>query len=129
MNKMNIAEFVAYAERAMAGRYSTRSTEDRAILVYMAELIDNIRNHSVDFASSAQDIERICLNGANNWQHYSFSGCSLCYNDQIAELILPPSRRNRYGSERLLVMQGNLLSMASLRLKRLFNEYKRSVNA
>lgn len=129
MNKINITAFVAYAERAMTGRYSTRSTEDRAVLVYMAELVDNIRHHSVEFASFAQDIERICLNGADDWQHYSFSSCSLCYNDQIAELILPPSRRNRYSSERLLVMQGYLLSRACLRLKRLFNEYKRSVNA
>ena len=128
MNKINIAEFVAYAERAIEGRYSTRSTEDRAVLAYMAELVDTMRNHSAEVVT-AQDVERICLNGANNWQHYSFSGCSLCYNDQIAELILPPSRRNRYGSEWLLARQGDLLSMASLRLKRLFNEYKRSMNA
>ena len=41
------------------------------------------------------ELERWALNGANNWHQYSWGGCSLCYDKQIAERVCTPSELKR----------------------------------
>lgn len=48
------------------------------------------------------DLLKVCLNGADNWRHYSWSGCSLCYNYDIAQRLCSPSefKKRHYGAYR-----------------------------
>lgn len=129
IKKNDIAAFCDYVKRSMP-LYSNRSQLDRAHLCYMEELLETLEDyaqHNKPTSLFAQDIERIALNGAGNWWHYSMSGCSLCYNDDIAERLLPPSRRLAYSGTRLLDMQASALRVACSRLKRLFKEWKNSL--
>lgn len=70
-------------------------------------------------------LEKILLNGADNWSHYSWSGCSLCYNEDIARTLCTPSelKRTDYGRRRpnareeWLDTQARALYQASLLVK------------
>lgn len=42
------------------------------------------------------DYDNSLLNGANNWTHYSWSGCGLCYNYDILERLCPASVIKKY---------------------------------
>jgi hypothetical protein len=124
---IDIKAYIDYARRAMP-RYSTRSQYDRAkaedCLAFLDEL-DALKNPRI---STAQDLERALLSGASCWKQYSYGGCSLVYNCDIAEHYLPPSKRNRVKAEDLLDLQAQALREACQRLKRLFVEWKRSAN-
>ena len=126
-SSIDIKAYIEYARRAMP-RYSTRSKYDRAknedCLAFLDEL-DALKNATI---RTAQDLERKLLCGASCWSQYSYGGCALVYNGDIAEHYLPPSKRNRVKSEDLLDLQAQALREACQRLKRLFVEWKRSAN-
>ena len=126
-NIVDIKAYVDYARRAMS-IYSTRSQYDRAktedCLAFLAEL-NALKNATI---RTAQDLERALLCGASCWSQYSYGGCALVYNGDIAEHYLPPSKRNRVKPEDLLDIQADALRGACQRLKRLFVEWKRSAN-
>lgn len=71
-------------------------------------------------------LEKILLNGADNWHHYSWAGCSLCYDGQIAERLATPSelKRSHNGNlqpnsrEHWLDVQARALYQAFLRVKK-----------
>lgn len=75
-----------------------RSAWDKAVTLYALDLLEDIQ-------WSANDVERLpldgaelkqwALNGANNWHQYSWGGCSLCYDKQIAERVCTPSELKR----------------------------------
>ena len=44
---------------------------------------------------NAQKLREAMLNGARDWMQYSWGGCSLCYNGQIAERLCTPSELKR----------------------------------
>ena len=44
---------------------------------------------------NTNQLEKILLNGADDWHHYSWAGCSLCYDGQIAERLATPSELKR----------------------------------
>lgn len=80
---------------------------------YAIELIEGLHGEA-EFNSAALDscnlLEKALLNGADNWKHYSFSGCSLCYNSQIRERL----NTQIQDSDKLLKMQAYHLSNAAL---------------
>lgn len=61
-------------------------------------------------------IEELLLNGADSWESFSKGGCSLCYDVDIEERLLPPSKRGKYGGDRLLSMQAEALKEAASNL-------------
>jgi hypothetical protein len=63
-----------------------RSAWSKAVKSYSLELID-----SLDGEYSAVAL----LNGAENWRAYSFGGCSLIYDAEIAERVCSPSELKR----------------------------------
>ena len=78
----------------------SRSTWRRAVCQDAYVLIkDSTLN---EFTLINNDLELILLNGANNWSHYSWSGCGLCYNEDIAKHYCTPSelKRSNYGNRR-----------------------------
>lgn len=71
----------------------TRSAWDKGVTLYALELLDNIRD--LPAADSRQEIKTALLNGASDWREYSWGGCSLIYNGDIAERLCSPSELKR----------------------------------
>lgn len=78
----------------------TRSAWDKGVTLYALELLDNIRD--LPAADSRQEIQKALLNGARDWDEFSWGGCSLIYNADIAERLCSPSelKRTRSGEWR-----------------------------
>ena len=51
--------------------------------------------YNFPMSTSVKDLEKIALNGAENWKQYSYGGCSLCYDFQIATRLCTPSEFER----------------------------------
>lgn len=98
----------------------TRSAWDRAVNAYAVDLLD-------DLANEIPITKETLLNGADNWREYSWGGCSLIYNADIAERVCTPSElKKRKGGERRpnsreewLDVQARALSQAATLVLRL----------
>jgi len=60
----------------------TRSAWSKAVQTYALEMLEELES---DY--TAADL----LNGAENWKEYSYGGCSLIYDADIAERLCSPS--------------------------------------
>lgn len=82
-----------------------RSAWNKGVTVYALELLDEIKEH-INYTGKEpetwEELEKIALNGAENWNKYSWSGCSLIYNGDIAERLCTPSelKKTRNGERR-----------------------------
>lgn len=70
-----------------------RSAWDKGVTLYALELLDNIRN--LPDVDNRKEIQNALLNGARDWREYSWGGCSLIYNADIAERLCSPSELKR----------------------------------
>lgn len=70
-----------------------RSAWDKGVTLYALELLDNIRD--LPAADNRKEIQNALLNGARDWDEYSWGGCSLIYNSDIAERLCSPSELKR----------------------------------
>lgn len=108
-----------------------RSAWNRGVNEYAQGLVDDLEEWTEGGYIEQADIqshrlEKILLNGADNWHHYSWSGCSLCYDGQIAERLATPSelKRSHNGNlqpnsrEHWLDVQARALYQAFLRVKK-----------
>ena len=80
-----------------------RSPWSKGIKIYALELIEDMEATREFYASPAD--KKDLLNGADDWHQYSEGGCSLIYNQDIAERLCTPSEykrtkqgRNRYNA-------------------------------
>lgn len=108
-----------------------RSAWDKGIAIYALELLDEIKE-SIDYngkePETLEELKRIALNGAENWDEYSWGGCSLIYNGDIAERLCTPSelKKTRNGERRpnnreeWLDVQARALRQAYSRIKWIF---------
>ena len=78
----------------------TRSAWDKGVNLYALELLDNIRD--LPATDNRQEIQKALLNGASDWSEYSYGGCALIYDGDIAARLCSPSefRRTRGGELR-----------------------------
>ena len=69
------------------------------------------------------------LNGAKDWEQYSYGGCSLIYDEDIAERLCPPSMQKKKDHRRRgtswLDVQARALSEAAAALIRLVNKMRK----
>lgn len=75
--------------KAAINNKKTRSAWDAGVKEYAIELADNLSD-LIDYTNS-RSLERDLLNGADNWEHYSWSGCALCYDRDIAFRLCNPT--------------------------------------
>lgn len=71
-----------------------RSAWGRAVIVYAQELLEDLESNPslIDEFNEGMPVrEKDLLNGAINWEAYSEGGCSLIYNEEIAERLCTPS--------------------------------------
>ena len=104
-----------------------RSAWKRGVTVYALELLEKLKEGVTDGYISAEDLEsptlfsRALLNGASDWSAYSWGGCSLIYNGDIATRLCCPSelKKTRDGerrpnsNEEWLDVQARALSQAA----------------
>ena len=73
--------------------FSIRSAWDKGVTAYADDFLDNLAEaieegyfYTEDLASKTM-LEKFLLNGAEDWSQYSWGGCSLIYDRQIAERL------------------------------------------
>lgn len=96
---MNITELKNELEQQQK---QARGTYQKAIFEYAFEICDNIADNYISTAEELEHLESItnlkerALNGASDWEQYSWGGCSLCYNYDILERLFCPSIVKKY---------------------------------
>lgn len=120
-----------------------RSAWGRGVAVYAAELLDGLKE-AVDGGyfdaadlSAPRLLSRALLNGARDWDEYSYGGCSLYDDGDIAERLCTPSelKRTRNGARRpnaredWLDVQSRALYQAAERILRAAAQISREENA
>ncbi len=105
-----------------------RSAWGRGVNVYALELLEeleeNRRFNNADEHLHPLEIKSELLNGAKDWSEYSWSGCSLIYDSDIAERLCTPSElkktrngeRNPNSRESWLDVQARALYQACRRI-------------
>jgi hypothetical protein len=102
----------------------TRSQWSKAVKEYALELLESLENNPSlcsEFDEGMPIRERDLLNGASDWFEYSYGGCSLIYNQDIAERLCTPSEykktkqgaRNPSANEDWMQCQARALFQAS----------------
>lgn len=113
----------------------TRSAWDRGVNAYALEMLEELAFNVEHGYTTADDlcnckmIRKALLNGAEDWQQYSWGGCSLIYDSDIAERLCCPSelRKTRNGERRpnsreeWLDVQARALYQACNRIVKAFN--------
>lgn len=85
------------AIRAEADNRKTRGAWSAGVNEYAHELIDGLQEaiedgyFALDDLEAPRLVEKALLNGAGDWSTYSWGGCSLIYNGQIARRLCNPS--------------------------------------
>jgi len=64
-----------------------RSAWRRGVKAYALEMIESAEGELATVA----DLQKELLNGAANWREYSYGGCALIYDADIAERLCSPS--------------------------------------
>lgn len=85
-----------------------RSAWDKGVSVYALELVEQLGEQIGDGyfdelnLSEPKKVRAALLNGAADWSQYSWGGCSLIYNSDIAERLCCPSelKKTRNGERR-----------------------------
>jgi hypothetical protein len=80
----SISEITAIIEST-----NPRSAWSRGVKDYALELLEELPKN-VEYGS-IQSLEADLLNGARDWSQYSWGGCSLIYNEDIAKRLCTPS--------------------------------------
>ena len=107
-----------------------RSAWSRGVKVYALELLENAPSEFV--AESPMALADYLLDGARNWSNYSWGGCSLIYNEDIAKRLCTPSelRKTKNGElqpnkdEEWLDTQARALNQAANNIVRIANGHR-----
>ena len=83
-----------------------RSAWDKGVKEYALEMLEDMENErklakETDMAVYPATLEAELLNGAMNWKQFSWGGCSLVYDMQIAKRLCSPSelKKTRNGEK------------------------------
>ncbi len=75
--------------------YPARSAWDKGVKLYAEELFREYVIEGLHIHDTQARLEKITeanlLNGAKDWEQYSYGGCSLAYDEDICERLCPPS--------------------------------------
>lgn len=110
---------------------NTRSAWKRGVNAYALELLEDLEEAIAGGYFDAEDLDDSkklsvqLLNGAKDWDQYSWGGCSLIYNGEIAERLCSPSelKKTRGGEwrpnsrEEWLDVQARALQQAARRVR------------
>ena len=108
-----------------------RSAWDRGVTRYALELVEGLEETARYYERNPNpgaECREWMLNGAQNWDQFSWGGCSLIYDADIAERLCTPSelKKTRHGERRpnareeWLDTQARALYQACNRVSRLY---------
>ena len=89
---MTLKELITAVEATKA-----RSAWRKGVKVYAYHMLENLEfdiEHGYqdeDIFESPNLLRKALLNGASDWKQFSYGGCSLIYNKEIAETLCSPS--------------------------------------
>ena len=99
--------------------FPARSAWSKGVISYALELLDNLADLTPDNLRDRAIIRAALLNGASGWQQYSYGGCALIYDGDIAERLCTPSELKRCrGGERNPNSRENWLDVQARALRR-----------
>lgn len=90
----NANETIPAAIIAELNTRKDRSAWDKGVTEYATELAESLDNWD-NQPESIEELHEMMLNGADDWKAYSWGGCSLIYNQDIAERLCSPSELKR----------------------------------
>lgn len=102
----------------------THSAWERGVIRYAIGLISGVEKTNLN----REDIRAgVLLNGAQNWSDYSYGGCALIFNSDIAAALCTPSElkktkngeRNPNSRENWLDVQARALFQAERKIKQI----------
>jgi hypothetical protein len=126
---MNINKTIANVKRSKA-----HTAWNRGVKVYALSLLKNLKaNYSGRDLVNVDTLKKALLNGADNWQQYSYSGHALTFDYDIGQILCSPSDFKRFGlkkrrdisSETWLDIQTMALYAAYLTICECGNFFKR----
>ena len=117
--------------RKLVEEIPNTSAWKRGVKEYTDELLDNLEEKSQYYERlprNEKELKEWLLNGAMDWEDYSYGGCSLIYDGQIAERLCTPSELKKKDGGRLapnrkeswLDVQTRALRQACIRIKSKF---------
>ena len=109
-----------------------RSAWERGVKIYAAEIVEDVA-YLDDDDLTAREFWKALLNGAQTWREFSYGGCSLIYDEDIAERLCNPTelkrtnggRRNPNSRESWLDVQARALYQASHLARRVFEQMEK----
>lgn len=98
------ANEIIIAARVHLESAKNRSAWSRGINAYADDMLDDLLDWHPEIVENGtrSEIENALLNGADNWNQYSWGGCALIYNEDIATRLCSPSelKKTRNGERR-----------------------------
>lgn len=91
---MNANETISAAIIAELNTRKDRSAWNKGVTEYATELAESLDNWDKQ-PENVAELREMMLNGANDWNAYSWGGSSLIYNLDIAERLCSPSELKR----------------------------------
>ena len=90
--------------RKLVEEIPNTSAWKRGVKEYAYELLDNLEEKAQSYErlpKNGRELEEWILNGAISWEDYSYGGCSLIYDGDIAERLCTPSELKKKDGGRL----------------------------
>ena len=90
--------------RKLVEEIPNTSVWKRGVKEYTDELLDNLEKKAQYYERlprNEKELKEWLLNGAMDWEDYSYGGCSLIYDSQIAERLCTPSELKKKDGGRL----------------------------
>ena len=115
---------VAEIREAISAK-NPRYAWNKGVKAYKLEFLDLVKEYRrLGEDDEVQEVTLAeLLNGAKNWEQYSYGGCSLIYDEDIAERLCPPSMQKEKDHRRRVTpwldVQARALSEAATALIRL----------
>ena len=121
--------------RKLVKEIPNTSAWKRGVKEYTDELLDNLEEKAQYYERlprNEKELKEWLLNGAMDWEDYSYGGCSLIYDGDIAERLCTPSELKKKDGGRLAPSryktwfdeQSEALCYACIRIKRKFRLLK-----
>lgn len=73
---------------------AARSAWNKGVKAYALDLLADLPD---EIPTNPREIKALMLNGTPNWKEYSWGGCALIYDGDIAERLCTPSEYRRTG--------------------------------
>lgn len=80
-------------ENASLIRIASRSAWQRGVADAAISLLEDFEGE--ELPTNVNELEKVLLNGCEDWKQYSYYGNALCYNYQIAKRYCTPSEYKR----------------------------------